>query len=195
MNTKELNLCLKNRLGNKINYVGVFSSDEVGDIKIPINRSMPIMFIANILSSTDDVNLMGHWICVYVEKHPYKQIIFLDSFGVNPILYCSGFKYFIERNRLFNIKQLGMQMQSSDSYKCGLYVVYFIHYTSLYGISELIMKIENNFSMNNTIANDRYVTKYYLTYLTNKKCIQWMSGSDRAITYKECLAIINKKSN
>ena len=54
-----------------------------------------------------------------------------------------------------------MQMQGLDSYKCGLYVIFFIHYTSLYSIGETLVKIKNTFSANTTSINDRYTTRYF----------------------------------
>ena len=191
MDTEELDSCLKYRLGDRVNYIGIFTSDDVGNMRLVNDRKKPIIFIANTLTRADDINVMGHWICFYIEKSPFNEVIFFDSYGLDPGLYCKGFETFISRNELYSIYDFGMQLQSTESYKCGLYVAFFIHYTSLCGIHETISKIKHTFSVYNTHANDRYVTRYFLTYLSGKSCAQWRRGNKRAITYKECLANIN----
>ena len=193
MDTEELDSCLKYKVGDKVNYIGIFTSDDVGNMKIDSGRTKPIIFIANTLTRADDVKVMGHWVCFYIEKSPFNDVIFFDSYGLNPRLYCKGFESFISINKSFSIHDFGMQLQPTESYKCGLYAVFFIHYTSLCGINETVMKIKNTFSIYNTYSNDRYVTRYYLTHLSKRLCSQWMKGYNRAITYKECLSVINHR--
>ena len=188
MDGSELDSYIEKTLGDRVRYIGVFTSDEVGMMRIYSNRSTPIVFIANTLKKSDDSNIMGHWVCFYIEKSPVNKVIYFDSYGLNPMLHCEGFELFILQNTQFTINNICMQMQPLDSYKCGLYVIFFIHYTSLYGIGETLLKIEHTFSPNNQSDNDRYVTRYFLTFISRKSCAPWRTSGRRAITYRECLA-------
>ena len=188
MDSHELDSYIRKTLSDKVQYMGIFTSDDVGIMKIFSNRSKPIIFVANTLKKSDDSSIMGHWVCFYIEKSPLNKIIFFDSYGLNPVFYCKGFELFISKNRRFSIYNIGMHMQGLDSYKCGLYVIFFIHYTSLYSIGETLVKIKNTFSANTTSINDRYITRYFFKFISRKSCTRWKAGGERAVTYRECLA-------
>lgn len=186
MDTSELQYSLRGKLGDKVNYIGILSSDKVGIIHIPFIRSKPFVFIANILNNEVDKNVMGHWVTFYVEKSPSKNIVFFDSYGINLKLYCKEFSDFIDRNNSFRIYEFGKQIQPNNSYKCGLYALFFVHYLSYKGIRETIFRVKNIFSYTNLLSNDRYVTRYYYAHLNKKNCYWWKLGKKRAITFKEC---------
>ena len=49
MDGSELDSYIEKMLGDRVRYIGVFTSDEVGMMRIYNNRSIPIVFIANTL--------------------------------------------------------------------------------------------------------------------------------------------------
>jgi len=190
MDTLEINQYLKSKIGFRVEYLGIFTSDRLERLKLKTYREKASVLIANTLKESDDSQLMGHWVSFYVEKSPYDRIIFFDSFGISIELYGNGFQNFIENNEKFTLYQFNIQYQLSDSYKCGLYAIFFVHYASLFGIREVIIQLRNNFSKYNRSSNDKYVTRYFLRYIGDKSCRKWIDGEQRAITFKECRKII-----
>ena len=188
MDSHELDSYINKTLGNRVQYIGIFTSDDVEKMRIHNDRDIPIVFIANTLRKSEDSSIMGHWVCFYIEKSPVNKVIYFDSYGLDPRFYCKGFELFILEHTQFTIYNIGMQMQPLDSYKCGLYVIFFIHYTSLYSIRETLMKIEHTFSPNTQSDNDRYVTRYFFKFISRKPCVPWRSNGKTAVTYRECLA-------
>ena len=142
MDTTELESALKGRLGALVNYVGVFSSDSVGRMKIPLKRNNALIFIGNTLDTSSDMNNMGHWVCFYVEKSPNNRIIFFDSYALPPEIYTHHFQLFLKRNKSFEIFEFKAPVQPDRSYKCGLYVLFFIHSMSHYGVRQTLQKIK-----------------------------------------------------
>ena len=139
MDVKELENSLKSRLGNATKFIGIYSSDKLPNISY---NTRPTVFIANTLKSSDSVNTMGHWVAFYIESLPNKRIIFFDSFGISPYNYINtGFPIFLKKYKLFEVFHFGTQFQPDFSFKCGLYVCMFIHYTSIYGINKFIRYI------------------------------------------------------
>ena len=189
MDTRELESAIRGNLGGLVNYVGVFSSDHVGNIKIPLRRDKALAFIANTLESSSDINNMGHWVCFYITKSPNNHIVFFDSYGLDPVIYTHNFQLFLNRNKYFKIFEFKKSIQPDNSYKCGLYVLFFIHNVSHYGIRQTLVKIRSTFSNTNLHENDKRVVRYYFTHLKRRRCIEWKSGEKRAITYGECLKV------
>ena len=185
MDSIEIDQYIKNRIGFLIRYKGIYTSDEIGRVKIDDNRDKPLVFVVNTLKTSDDYNIMGHWVCFYVEKSPFDRIIFFDSFGINVELYCQGFRDFLNINR-FVVFEFNEQYQLSESYKCGLYVLFFIHYTSIFGIKETLLKIKNIFSSDDKSVNDKYVTRYFVKNIEEKSCNKWKGEGKRVLTYNEC---------
>ena len=190
MDVRELELALRNKLGDKVHYIGVYTSDNFPTVAY---SKKPIMFIVNTLRSTSDINIVGHWIGIYIEYHPMKRVFFFDSFGIPPIMYHNtGFSQFINsyRGKKMKISYTKKQLQPDNSIKCGLYVLLFIHFTSHYGINTFMNYSRDFFSKNSLAFNDKSVTRYYFKHLANGNCLQWKSGVKRAITYKECIAYL-----
>ena len=61
MDTSEIQNSLKYKLGDKIDYLGVFTLDHIINIQINKHRNKVIGFICNTLESTDSAAIMGHW--------------------------------------------------------------------------------------------------------------------------------------
>ena len=187
MDTGELESALKGTLGNLVNYVGVFSSDEVAKIRLPLQRDKATVLIANTLESSSDVSNIGHWVCFYIAKSPENNIIFFDSYGISPEIHTDHFNSFFIRNKEFKVFVFKKQIQPDLSYKCGLYVLYFIHRISHYGLKQALLKMRSSFSIRSLLKNDRLVVRYYFTYLKRRRCSEWKIGEKRAITYRECI--------
>ena len=182
MDVRELNDSLRARLGRRVDYLGIFTSDKLPYIN---SSNKPIVFIANTLKSSADIRTVGHWISFYIEFSPIQRIVFFDSYGLHPSIYCEGFTDFINRYYNFPIYDYGVQLQPDTSIKCGLYVSFFIHFLSLYGVDKFSWRYKHVFSKCDLQSNDRYVTLYYLKHLS-KSCRKWKYGTKKAITYQEC---------
>ena len=184
MDVREIETSLRGRIGTKVVYLGVFTSD-----KLPYNKisNKPTVFIANTLKSSANIHTVGHWVCFYMEFHPFQRLIFFDSFGFPPRMYCEGFRKFLSYHNAFSIYDYGRQLQPTTSVKCGLYAVFFIHFISHYGIDRFSWTLKHIFSKKDLQSNDRYTSLYYFKYLSRPVgCKKWKHGSKRAITYQEC---------
>ena len=192
MNGAEINLGFKQTLGDKINFIGVYCSDQLKDIVIPKVNKVGCVFIANTLTTDDNENKMGHWVAFYIKKN---ISIFFDSFGLNPKVYCEGFRRFVDYSSSEWFR-FSIQLQPLISVKCGLYVLTFIHYLSYNGMERTLHFVKGFFSSKNHIRNDKLVTRYYFRYIYGKSgCQLWDDdlGKKRAITLKECRSLIKLK--
>ena len=191
MDASEIERALRGRIGSLIYYKGIYTSDNLPFIE---HSSKPVIFIANTLESTVDISIVGHWVCFYIEFEPKKRIVFYDSFGLKPCIYSSYFSEYIEEKYPgFPIYDFGLQLQPDNSQKCGLYVIHFIHYVSIKGLDKFTSYAKTIFSSQKLFHNDKYVTRYYLKYLSKlNSCSYWKIGRKRAITYKECKRIIGE---
>ena len=188
MDTRELETALRGSLGGLVRYWGVFSSDDVGVMKLPLTRERGIIFIVNTLESTSDINNVGHWVCFHVSQSPKRQVVFFDSYGIDPEVYGRHFSSFFKINSSFTLYTFKRQIQPDLSYKCGLYVLFFIHSISHHGIKHTLARMKSTFSSVDLHRNDRWVVRYYFTNLRRRgTCGEWRSGVKRAITYSECL--------
>ena len=69
MEVRELESALKHILGSRIKFMGVYTSDRLPFISF---NTKPIIFIANTLKSTANINTVGHWVGIYFEFQPKK---------------------------------------------------------------------------------------------------------------------------
>ena len=194
MDTIELQKSLHGLLGNKVKYNGVFTSDLLPANLEKGERNEAQIFIVNTLSSKDKITKMGHWVVFYVEKTPINRIVFFDSYGVAPSLYGGNFVDFVNKHkRKFIFCNWKRSIQPLNSVKCGLYVIYFVHMVSHYGIESTLEKSLKIFSVKNKGRNDSFVTSYFFRKLNRMKtgniCSYWRSYHSkeiRAISFKEC---------
>ena len=185
MDVRELELGLRGNLGDKAQYTGIYTSDNIPYIQ---ETPQPIVFIVNTLKSTADTRILGHWVSFYLE---YPRLIFFDSYGFHPYLYGESFKRIIDLYKTKGMECIyfNKQLQPNTSVKCGLYTLFFIHYTSHYTIDAFIDTYFNIFS-SSLEENDRIVTHYYFKYMNaGRSCKDWKYGKDRAIRYQECLCL------
>ena len=136
MDTREIETALKGRIGPHIHYKGIYTCDH---LPIITYNSKPIIFIANTLSSTSPVTKVGHWVAFYISFNPIRKLVFYDSYGLSPYLYTFHFsKYIHQHYNAFDFYYFNVQLQPDTSYKCGLYVINLVHYTSQYGLEKYI---------------------------------------------------------
>lgn len=190
MNTSDLFFTLENKIGPRLLFLGVKTSDEVRHFSIPRIREKPILFIANILRLGD--NRLGHWLCILISDNRSKDIYFLDSYAINPTLYGRDFSYFINRYSDFNIQMNTKRLQASDSIVCGLYCCYFIYILSRENIYELARLIRYKFSSLNYKENDKQIFRFYIRNLNTMECNYWRERGGIS-SYKNCLSEINRK--
>ena len=172
MDTLEINKVLKGRLGHKVHYIGVFTSDSLPHISF---NSKPIVYIVNSLSSKADIRRVGHWVAFYISFYPEKKVIFYDSYGLPPEFYSPHFSKFIHNQySSFSIYEFGIQLQPNSSHKCGLYVLQFIHFVSHHGLDMFVNYYQNHFSQTRLNKNDVTTTQYYFKHLSfAKECSYW----------------------
>ena len=189
MDTTEIEVALKGRLGPFSEFKGVYSSDTLPLFKF---SSKPFIIITNTLSSKSDVNLVGHWVAFYISFQPKKQIVFFDSYGLSPLFYSRYFSTWLNYYTNFSLKEFGCQIQPDTSQKCGLYVILFTHFISHYGMSRFCSFYRTCFNFQKLKQNDVLVTSYFFKKIIkrNLSCSPWKmkQRKDRhALTYKECL--------
>ena len=99
MDARELSLALKNRLGDRTHFMGVYTSDQIPFIK---STKRPVTMIVNTLKSTSSIDVVGHWVVFYIEFQPKKRIVFCDSYGISLFDYTIlGFSKFINQYKTF----------------------------------------------------------------------------------------------
>ena len=192
MDVRELERALKFRIGTHIKYVGIHASDQLPFIQHNIK---PVLFIANTLKSSANINTVGHWVVFYFEFDPIIKVIFFDSYGFSPYFYKdSGFSAFLSRYGNIPIYHFEKQIQPHMSVKCGLYVLLFVHFISHFGLNNFtrFFYARFHFVKRYLFYNDKYVTAYFFKYLSKSHCSYWKTGNKRAITYKECVSHVKK---
>lgn len=190
MDTKDILYVLRNKLGNKTHFAGVFSSDQVRDLQIPLTREKPIALIANILRKDDE--RMGHWTVFTISESPQKYIYFYDSYGLNPDIYTPDFKAFIEKNRSYEIYTFNRKLQHSTSSVCGLYCAQFIYLISRYAISKVVEILRRVFPTEHGRNNDRKVYDFYINNLNVRSCQYWKSKKDGMVSYEQCMRFLKR---
>ena len=186
MDTHDLLKCLsKQTLGTKIIFLGVFCSDQLLTLDILRKKkpNKPFMFISNTLKTSDPPQTMGHWVAIYCDK---TKVVFLDSFGFHPLTYGEYFQKFIDKLERGNTYAFKEGFQPLNSLTCGLYSIFFVHYTSHYGLRQCIKHTYQNFKPFQKNQNDVWIKKYFALDL-EQSCQLWLSQDEKAMTYEECM--------
>ena len=186
MNTADIADVLKGRVGPRLLFRGVLSSDQVKTFEIPRCREKDIAFVANILRMGD--KRMGHWVVFLIKKSPEKTIYFLDSYGMKPRFYSKDFSEFVSRYQEYEVYSLSGKLQSDTSLICGLYASWYIYHCSRYTLSNVIRILRRNFTVGRGKENDATVFRFYLKKLNRKKCSYWRDIDQSLVTYNQCIA-------
>lgn len=126
-------------------FAGVYAADQI-NFKI---SKRPCSMIIN----TDPSTLPGtHWIAVYFDL--YGDAYYFDSFGRRP--FSEQCNRFLKMNAQ-NVRINTLRLQSSDSYVCGMYCIYFLYFCVRH---KSFRQILNRFTMKNYLSNDRIVCRF-----------------------------------
>ena len=140
-------------LKNEINFLGVYGSDELSNLKI---LSYPVFVIVNL----DKISDKGrHWICLRLGK---TTVELFDSLGGNPKIwdfYPSDLINFLENFSRTHVITVSPVLQPFWSTFCGLYCIFFVRFRQKYDFCYLV-----NFFSSNLETND-----YKLLYLLKNK--------------------------
>ena len=173
MEVRELESALNFRIGPCIKYIGIYASDQLPFIQF---NTKPVLFIANTLKTSANINTIGHWVVFYIQFEPITKIIFFDSYGFSPYFYKnSGFSNFVSRYGNVPVQYFVKQIQPAISIKCGLYVLLFIHFVSHFGLKKFISFLYTHFRFKKRHLgyNDKYVTEYFFKHLSKSPCSHW----------------------
>jgi Adenovirus endoprotease len=145
MNANEIKRIISRDKTLRNSFIGIYASDE---LNFKLNRK-PACLIVN----TDPSYLPGqHWICMYIDRN--GRLDFFDSLGLSS--FAAHFKKFLTSNSLRQFYN-NNRLQSSDSYVCGVYCLYFLYFRSR-GFS--MSSILKRFNVLNFAANDIIVCKF-----------------------------------
>lgn len=186
MNTQDLLKCLGQRtLGPHISFLGVFCSDQLNSLDLLLPPKKPFMLITNTLKSDDPPSRMGHWVVLYGDR---TKVLFLDSFGFPPVFYGEAFSHFMTKvgGTMYAFKE---GFQGSDALTCGLYAIFFIHYTSRHGLVKCIQYTYHHFRPSDKVLNDTLIKQYFALDM-DQSCQLWLSPEEeeeKAMSYGECM--------
>ena len=117
-------------LNRSKNFLGVFASDEIENIRI---MNFPAFFVSNLDVSTSPGS---HWICVRVDRF---SIEIFDSLGFDQKLW-GKFPFvlqkFLGRYRLTHKFYFSPVLQPYSTNDCGFYCIFFVLYRSIYSFHD-----------------------------------------------------------
>jgi hypothetical protein len=135
----------------KRGFCGIYAKNKLPKIK-KICGAGNCAFIIN---SAPSYAIGEHWLLVYC-KGKAKTIIWFDPLGRNPTYYGKVFQLWLERTG-YKIKEYNSPVQSTQSYYCGLFVLYALYYLSRGVPLETVLK---TFSRKNLKENDKIVAAF-----------------------------------
>ena len=181
MNSHDIIWSLKNKLGGRVKFMGVYSADEVSNMNFHnYSSDKPYIFIANTLPS--NIYSLGHWIVYYVDTK-IKQIYVFDSYGLDPRVYTQYFKRFFNNHPSFKIWYNIKRLQAEDSYVCGLYAVHATKTITNKGLNYFLQYIDRGWSFNNYRHNDRKIVRLTNIHTLPNYCHKTFCPH---ITFREC---------
>ena len=187
MNSEQILQALRGKLDHKnVNFMGCLPADHVARLDLRNKGGKPIVFIANVLS-TSEIHRMGHWVVYYIAG---KCIHFFDSYAINPRLYSRHFLHFLNKHKEFTLLKLAFRLQSDQSLVCGAYCVQFTYLCDRLGIIKASEFLKNNYTVNDYVLNDRKVLKYVYDHFKMPPCTA--TFSKHGMTYKTCARLYSK---
>ena len=132
------------KLKSLTSFVGVFSSNNIPNIKI---------YPSSLIANSHPTNKPGeHWIAMYINEDKFG--IYFNSYGLYPLN--QEFEKFLNdhtNNWIYNKTML----QSLNSTTCGHYCVLFILLiTSGYSLNDIVSKFTKNTKINDLIIKNLY---------------------------------------
>ena len=130
-------------LGSQNNFLGVFSSDELGSLRL---LSHPVFLIVNV----DVSSLPGsHWLAIRIGK---CRIELFDSLGFKPDLWGAYPKYLLKFLGRYLTSHKFMHtpvLQPRFTHSCGLFCIYFIIFRQFLSFSNCVARFSFNLFDNN----------------------------------------------
>ena len=127
------------------NFLGVFASDELSNIRI---ISTPVFLISN-LDISDAPG--SHWLSIRIDQ---STIEIFDSLGFDQKLWGKfplGLQKFLSRFRFSHNFYFSPILQSPQTSDCGFYCVYFILFRTKLTFSECISHFSSVLTLNHRI--------------------------------------------
>ena len=161
MDNVQLSAAIRNNLPAPCvqQFLGCLTVDQLAELNIPYKHD-PLYIIVNILP-TSKIELMGHWVLVYIEN---RVIYFFDSFAMHPKNYSPYFTRFLLKHEGFDLWLMERQLQSASSHTCGAYVLYFMHVICTKGLQALRTILKKDFKHSSGLQNDRFILLYVYKY-------------------------------
>ena len=150
LNTLDLN----NILNGVENFLGVFASDELSEIRI---ISTPVFIISNLDISTSPGS---HWLCIRIDQN---SIEIFDSLGFDRKLwgkFPKGLQNFLSRFRYSHNFYFSPVLQPENTSDCGLYCVYFILFRPLFSFSDCVSTFSRLLTRNHSILINKLKSLY-----------------------------------
>ena len=191
MDERDLIYALHRKVGNKVTFLGIKTSEQVRYLEIPSRRVKPLCFIANILRRND--RALGHWVVFLI--FPYPCLVFYDSYGVNPRWYGSDFSQFINRYDNYQLYFSSRPIQGARSLVCGLYCCHFIYLVSWYSWYKALVMLKSSFNSNNPDGNDKRMLEFYASYLNAKPCSMWRGQRYAMLSFEDCQKLLKRIKN
>ena len=139
-------------LNGSKNFLGVFASNEIKNIRI-------INFPAFLISNLDVSSSPGsHWICVRVDRF---SIEIFDSLGFDQKLWGKfpfGLQKFLSRYRLTHKFYFSPVLQPCFTQDCGFYCVFFVLYRSMYSFHDCTAMFSRILTKNHRILINKLIS-------------------------------------
>ena len=149
------------------------------------------MLISNTLRTFDERHKMGHWVVFYIDG---RVLFFLDSFGLEPSIYCHEFASFINKHNHLKRYSLKRPLQPLASITCGLFAFFFVHFISHHNLLKCLRYSQLKFSTRHKSLNDTFVKKYFIKSVKGDSCHMWKLDDQKAMSYKECQSLLLKST-
>jgi len=171
MNSLHLEHVIEQNISTKSKFGGIFTV-----------KTLPMVYNSNkffIVNTTNDVNVMGHWVLYIIYK---GELFFIDSLAKRPHYYKGKIQTFYEKYLHKKCVLINRPLQSSTSLVCGAYVYYFAYKICN---QKNPRKILLDFSYNTT-RNDRKVEKFL--YKQNRSVYSCHNFTcPKKLFYKKCI--------
>lgn len=156
MNTTQLQCMIRCDQVLKHKISGVFAADQLQNVTLNTG------FIAN----TDPHSKSGkHWCAFYIDENGHVD--FFDSYGRLPRCNSSFFDTWLKKNAS-SVTLNSIQLQSNESFVCGLYCILFLHQRiSGYTLNDFVKCFSTNHIVNDIFVYNM-LTKAFDKCTSNK---------------------------
>ncbi len=171
MNTIEIRTGLKNRLGDRCHYLGIYEENELKKVISISSRLIdkPSVFILHVLDKPEFT--MGHWIVIYI-NYQIRVFSYLDSLNL-PLHMLSKSLCNIANTIHMTVLKIPYRLQAMKSVTCGAYSMFFVYLLSKDSIYCLFKRIKRFFTKGDYIKNDREIIRVTYRIFNMPKYSWW----------------------